>query len=407
MRDGALHRTDRLELDVEGARTPVPELVGREQPDLLLVNDDDLAYAKIRLDERSLATALAHPRGFTSSLPRSLVLASLWDMTRDAEMGARHFVDVVLATLPGETDSTLLRTLVAQLQTAVSSYTAPEHRAAARTATRDRLWELAVAAEPGSDAQLQLVSAAAALTTAGDDTTRLRALLDGTEVLEGLAVDFEMRWTLLTALVAAGAADAAEIDAERAREDTATGRERAARARAARPTAEAKEEAWAAAVEGRPAQRRRRRRRPGLHPPGHPRRAAAPVRRALPRDARHRRGPRVARHGRGDRRRVLPPPARRPRAARRTQAWLDAPPTLPRRCAASSSRTATRSCGRSPPRSATRVTEAVTALPQPPDLSLEGVSLTCEQAQVWLATVGLRILITIVLAAIASGCCAG
>ena len=250
VRDGALHRTDHLELDVEGARTPVPELVGREQPDLLLVNDDDLAYAKIRLDERSLATALAHPRGFTSSLPRSLVLASLWDMTRDAEMGARHFVDVVLETLPGETDSTLLRTLFTQLLTAVNSYTAPEHRAAVRTATRDRLWEIAVAAEPGSDAQLQLVSATAALTASGDDTARLRALLDGTETLEGLRVDFEMRWTLLTALVAAGAADAAEIDAERAREDTATGRERAARARAARPTAEAKEEAWAAAVEG-------------------------------------------------------------------------------------------------------------------------------------------------------------
>ena len=165
-------------------------------------------------------------------------------------MGARHFVDVVLETLPGESDSTLLRTLIAQLQTAVHSYTAPEHRDAVRQSTRDRLWTVARSAEPGSDAQLQLVSAAAALTTAGDDTTQLRALLDGTEVLEGLTVDFEMRWTLLTALVAAGAAGDSEIDAERAREDTATGRERAARARAARPTPEAKEQAWAAAVEG-------------------------------------------------------------------------------------------------------------------------------------------------------------
>src|SRR6476661_1603250 len=124
VRDGLLERTHRLELDIDGARTAVPDLVGREQPDLLLVNDDDLAYAKIRLDERSLATVLAHPRGFTSSLPHSLVLASLWDMTRDAEMGARHFVDVVLETLPGETDSTLLRTLISQLQTAVHTYSA-------------------------------------------------------------------------------------------------------------------------------------------------------------------------------------------------------------------------------------------------------------------------------------------
>jgi aminopeptidase N len=248
--DGILERTDRLELDVDGALTEVPELVGREQPDLLLVNDDDLAYAKIRLDERSLATALSHPRGFTSSLPRSLVLASMWDMTRDAEMGARRFVDIVLETLPGESDSTLLRTLVAQLQSAVHSYSAPEHREALRASTRDRLWEVARSAEPGSDAQLQLVSAAAALTAAGDDTTLLRALFEGTEVLEGLTVDFEMRWTLLTALVAAGTAGAAEIDAELAREDTATARERAAKARAARPTREAKEQAWAEAVEG-------------------------------------------------------------------------------------------------------------------------------------------------------------
>ncbi|MFQ6172983.1 aminopeptidase N [Oryzobacter sp. R7] len=250
VKDGVLHRVQRLEVDVDGPHTEVPALVGLDQPDLLLVNDDDLAYAKIRLDERSLATALAHPRGFASSLPRSLVLASAWDMTRDAEMGARSFVDLVLATLPGESDSTLLKTLVGQLQVSVFLYTAPEHREATRTATRDRLWEVAAGAEPGSDAQLQLVSAAAAFTTVGDDTSRLRALLDGTETLEGLAVDFEMRWTLLTALVASGAAGAEEVEAERRREDTATGRERAARAHAAVPTAEAKAQAWAAAVEG-------------------------------------------------------------------------------------------------------------------------------------------------------------
>ncbi|GGL27821.1 aminopeptidase N [Phycicoccus endophyticus] len=250
VRDGALHRTDLLEVDVEGARTQVPALVGRQQPDLLLVNDDDLAYAKIRLDERSLATALAHPRGFTSSLPRALVLASAWDMTRDAEMGARSFVELVLASLPGESDSTLLRTLLLQLRTAVFSYTAPAHREQTRERTRDTLWEVARGAAPGSDAQLQLVTAAAGFTAAGDDTGTLRGLYEGTEVLDGLEVDFEMRWTLLTALAAAGGASAQEVAAEQAREDTATARERAARTRAAVPTPEAKEQAWREAVEG-------------------------------------------------------------------------------------------------------------------------------------------------------------
>ena len=249
--DGAprLTRTDRLELDLSGARTEIPELIGREQPDLLLVNDDDLTYAKIRLDQRSLATALEHVRSFESSLPKSLVLASAWDMTRDAEMGARTFVDLVLAVLPGESDSPLIRTLLAQLSTAVHLYVAPEHRDAVRRSTLERLWEAATVAEPSSDAQLQLVSAAAGFTTTGDDTTHLRGLLDGTRQLEGLALDTDMRWTLLTGLAGAGVLEDGEVDAELQRDPTATGRERAARAHAAVPTPEAKEAAWKAAIE--------------------------------------------------------------------------------------------------------------------------------------------------------------
>ncbi len=244
-----LVRTDRIELDVAGERTEVPELVGRAAPDLLLVNDDDLTYAKIRLDERSLATALAHPRGFTDSLPRSLVLASAWDMTRDAEMGARSFVDLALTSLPGEEDSTLLRTLLGQLHTAVFFYTAREHREATRAQTLARVWDLATGARPGSDAQLQLVTAAAGLTVEGDDTAYLAGLLDGSRTLDGLDVDTDMRWTLLTALAGAGVATEEDIDAEKARDDTATGRERAARALASIPTAVMKEAAWREAVD--------------------------------------------------------------------------------------------------------------------------------------------------------------
>src|SRR6185312_9093010 len=86
--------------------------------------------AKIRLDDQSLATALSLPRGFHDSLPRSLVLGATWDMTRDGEMSARDYVDFVLATLPGEADSTLLRVLISQLQTSVELYVTSEHRAA-------------------------------------------------------------------------------------------------------------------------------------------------------------------------------------------------------------------------------------------------------------------------------------
>ncbi|HET7303132.1 MAG TPA: aminopeptidase N, partial [Segeticoccus sp.] len=247
----ALVRTRRVELDVDGERTEVVELVGEQQPDLLLVNDEDLAYAKIRLDERSTATAVAHPRAFTDSLPRALVLGAAWDMTRDAEMPAHDFIELALNTLPGETDSTLVRTLLGQVNLAARSYVAPARRDAVQEDLATRLRELLLAAEPGSDAQLQLMTAFAAHASREQDTTWVRALYDGSGQLPGLAVDTEMRWTLLTCLAAAGTVDEREIRAEHDRDRTATGAERAARARAARPTAEAKADAWHRAVEQR------------------------------------------------------------------------------------------------------------------------------------------------------------
>ena len=245
----ALERIGYHEVDIDAERTEIDALVGQAQPDLLLLNDDDLAYAKIRLDERSLATALSLPRGFQDSLPRSLVLGATWDMTRDAEMSARDFVRFVLETLPGEADSTLLRVLIGQLTTATRLYTAPEHRAETAALLSSSLRSLADAAEPGSDAQFQLVEAWAGSTGDRADEARLRALLAGEESLPGLTVDTELRWTFVQALAALGAADEAEIQAELDRDPTATGKERAAQALAARPTAEAKADAWAKAVE--------------------------------------------------------------------------------------------------------------------------------------------------------------
>ena len=244
-----LERVNRIELDVAGERTEVPALVYHHRPDLILVNDDDLAYAKIRLDERSTATVLANPRGFTYSLPRALVLGASWDMTRDAEMPARDFCDLVLSTLPGEKDSTLLRVLLSQLQSATRLYVTPARRDETLASVTARLRELAISATPGSDAQLQLVSAFAGYAHRDEDVVWVRGLLEGSAVLDGLAIDTEMRWTLLTSLATAGHGAESEIEHERLADNTATGHERAARALASIPTAKAKARAWSKVIE--------------------------------------------------------------------------------------------------------------------------------------------------------------
>jgi aminopeptidase N len=139
--------------------------------------------------------------------------------------------------------------LLAELATAVRHYVAPEHRDATVVTVAGRLLDLARTAGAGSDTQLQLVRAVAAHAVTDDQLDAVAALLDGRERLEGLAVDTDLRWALLTALVAAGRAGDAEIDGELARDNTAAGARAAATARAARPTPEAKQAAWASVVE--------------------------------------------------------------------------------------------------------------------------------------------------------------
>jgi aminopeptidase N len=247
--DGAMTRTVRIELDVDGERTPVPQLTGRRRPDLLLLNDDDLAYTKIRLDERSLRTAIEHLATLTDPLPRALIWSAAWDMTRDAELPARDFVDLVLGNIAGETESSSVAQLCSELASCLRHYVAPEHRDAVVAAAAGRLQDLARAAAPGSDTQLQLVKSFAAHAATDDQLDAVAALLDGRWPLAGLEVDTDLRWELLTALVAGGRAGDADIAGELERDATSTGRRAATTARAARPSPAAKRDAWASVVE--------------------------------------------------------------------------------------------------------------------------------------------------------------
>lgn len=247
---GRLARTLHLELDVDGPRTEVPQLVGQRRPALVLVNDDDLAYAKIRLDDASLATAIEHLGSFDDSLPRTLVWTAAWDATRDGETPARDFVDLVLGNILHETDSSVVLVLLRQLTTSLDLYVAPEHRHVTAVAAADRLLELARAAAAGSDTQLQLVKAFAARAATDAQLDAVAALLDGREQLDGLTIDTDLRWELLTSLVTGGRAGETDIAVQLSADATATGQRAAAAARAAVPTAEAKSAAWAAVVDG-------------------------------------------------------------------------------------------------------------------------------------------------------------
>jgi len=249
--EGRLQQVWIEETDVDGDLTPIPDLVGRQRPALILVNDDDLAYAKVRLDDASLATAVGS-LDTLPALPRSLVLAGAWDMTRDAEMPARQFISLVLGNIAAESESTVVLVLLRQLATTLQMYVTPEAAREETEKAADALWQLTVQAEAGSDNQLQFLRAFAGLACTEAQFDNLQALLDDKLHLDELPIDADLAWDLLGGLVAGGRAEEIAIEVQLSKDATASGQRRAAHSRAALPTAAGKRAAWDALISPKP-----------------------------------------------------------------------------------------------------------------------------------------------------------
>jgi aminopeptidase N len=245
----SLTRVGRVEVDIAGASTAVPELVGLRQPDLVLPNDDDLTYAKVRLDRRSLRTAVEHINKVTSPLTRALLWSATWDMCRDAELPAADYVDLVIRGVGTESDLTAVRYVLGQAQSAANSYAPVDVRTELLNRWQDGVGELLARSAPGSDHQLALARAFAAACQEGGAADLLSAWLRDTGVPNGLIIDPELRWIIVANLARLGRLTDDDISAELERDNTITGAEQAAGARAAQPTATAKASAWRLAVE--------------------------------------------------------------------------------------------------------------------------------------------------------------
>ncbi|MEH0936009.1 aminopeptidase N [Micromonospora psammae] len=243
--DGRLVRRERVEVDVAGEQTELSVLHGKRAADVLLLNDEDLTYAKLRLDERSMSTVVQHIAGFESSLARALCWTAAWDMVRDAELAARDYVALVMSGLPAETDINLIPATLRQATTALSLYVDPAWAPTGWAGLARTARTALNAAEPGSGFQLAWARAYTSAARSDEDLATLRGWLAGTGVPAGLTIDTELRWAILQSLVAKGAAGPAEIEAELAGDRTASGEREAAYAHALVPTAQNKGAVWA------------------------------------------------------------------------------------------------------------------------------------------------------------------
>ncbi len=246
--EGRLVRTERVETDIAGELTEIPELVGKARGALVLPNDDDLTYAKIRLDATSLQTVVEGIDKLDSALSRALCWGATWDMCRDAELPASDYVTLALSGVGVESDLTAVQAVLAQCRTAIDHYAPPTVRAELNDRFVAGVARLLKDAEAGSDHQLAFARSLASAAHTSAVGAVLIAWLHGEEVPEGLAVDTDLRWHLITNLARLGMFGAVEIDEELGRDATARGAERAAGARAAAPDVALKAEAWRLAM---------------------------------------------------------------------------------------------------------------------------------------------------------------
>ncbi|CAN5839430.1 aminopeptidase N [soil metagenome] len=236
----ALVRRMTAELDVTGARTPVPELVGQPAATLALPNDGLRSYAKVRLDDDGLDALRNHVGDIVEPLTRAHVWLTAWDLVRDGVLPAHQYVQMVADHGGRETQPDTLRTLVRQAVAATLRYGAVRRRATSQQILADAARAALDRSEPGSDAQLVW---ARCLMSVGEPQWT-QGVLDATAVPDGLTVDHDLRWYGVIQLAAQGVLDDAEIASVHADDRTDEGQRRATTALAAQPNDAAKQRAW-------------------------------------------------------------------------------------------------------------------------------------------------------------------
>ena len=241
--DGRVVRRDQLALDIHDERTPI------EVPsaDLVLLNDDDLTYAKVRLDEASLTTVQESLSSIDDPLARAVVWSSLWNATRDGELTVARYTSIVRAHAPHESNIGLLVGILSNALFSIRHYASDGERQGEQRAWVETAWAALQASDAGSDAQLSWARALAAASTFDDvHAAEVRALLHG-DVPAGLTIDPDLRWQLLTALVTTGHAGTDDVAAQLESDDTGSGRTAARRALASQPDSAVRAAAWDAA----------------------------------------------------------------------------------------------------------------------------------------------------------------
>jgi aminopeptidase N len=245
-------------------RTQVPVLVpadaravvlplGRPGPALLLPNDGDFSYCKVRLDPASQNTLASSLGRLADPLSRAVAWNGLRDLVRDGELAPRQYLALAARHLPAETDGSIAGYVLGYARWTVADRYLPPGRRGAALADITSLCRDLLGPHPAGDGdETRLVAVRGLIDSVSgpDDISALWSWLAAGRVPGGPDLDSRLRWQILLRLTVLGAASRAEIEHDAIRDTTAAGRLGAARCRAALPDQDAKQAAWAAMLDG-------------------------------------------------------------------------------------------------------------------------------------------------------------
>jgi aminopeptidase N len=215
---------------------------GQGCPLWVFANDQDYAYGRFLLDERSRKAVMDGIGKVHDVFERTLVWGSLWDSVREAEVDPREYIELALRELPAEKDEALAQSMIGRMTTALHRYVSPRVRAQlvpkAEALAYDRMLHA-----PEQDMRIIWFRGLRGVAESAEGRGHIKDLLSGKLQVPGVELRTLDRWNMVTGLVALNDPDSEALLADEGKRDASgDGRKYAYMAAAARPDAAAKKQ---------------------------------------------------------------------------------------------------------------------------------------------------------------------
>ena len=207
------------------------------EADLYLANDDDLTFAVVRPDAASLRLLLSRGGDLPTAVGRTLAVTTAWGLLYDGELTAQQLVDCGVHVLRQETAGSVIEPLLDRVvETADLWAPLPQ-----RTGLLTQVADLCVSLAGDPDRRVAALRGLAFSATTPEQL----------DVLAAEATEPDLQWRRLSRLAELDLLEDAAVDDLLGADPNPDAWMSALRVRTARPSADAKAEAWQVVVEDR------------------------------------------------------------------------------------------------------------------------------------------------------------